>query len=385
MAAVLPEPRSQRTAHEGDLQTLNTHAMKPFHRFKNFVRTTLLGATLALLTADIARATWYEQPVAGVTEQVLPESGAVDTNWNIYYCSGYSGKLYAIYNPSPGANWTGSPLVTNINTITYNNMACDPVNHWTFYTGTDDYIWVIYWNGSAWSSAKVGSNVNHGSQLCVDSVYHCLWYLDASFHLWLLYWNGSTWVETKIDGTNQKYPSSRACGVDSTWHIAWYLTLDRKSLRGTYWNGSGWTNGVPFGTLPGAERYVSLCCQESTHTPFNWQDNGSGTSTKGGYFYWSGSAWTPATCFQDGNLPTPTGFCVVSPNPYSCLFARFSINYACYFTGWSAYARNWTSCRHDNATMSGGLLPLACGQDGRAILCRPLTGTGVKMLFSDVP
>jgi hypothetical protein len=350
---------------------------------QHVIRKTLLGAAVALLATSTARATWFEQPVAGVTEAVWVDHGAVDTNWNIYYCSSNAGRLYAIYNPGPGANWTGSPLVTNCGNQS-NNIACDPVNHWTFYTGTNGYIWVIYWNGSGWSSTQVGLNVNNGRQLCVDTVYHCLWYLDSTGYLWILYFNGSSWVETQIDGTNQRYAFGRSCGADSTWHIAWYLTSNGKSVRGTYWNGAGWTNGPTIGTLPGAEVYSSLCCQESTHTPFNWQDNGSGTSTKGGYFYWSGSAWTPATCFQDGNLPTAIGYCVVSPNPYSCLFGAFSPFRAC-FTGWNAYARNWTSCRLDNATMSGGLIPLACGQDGRAIFCRPNFGTGVKMLFSDVP
>jgi hypothetical protein len=363
--------------------------MKSIQSLKSFVKKICVGAAFALLTSGTARATWYEQPVAGVAEGIYFDSGAVDTNWNIYYCYSGTNKLYAIYNPGPGANWTGSPLVTNINNAYYNVIACDPVNHWTFYTGTDGYIWLIYWNGSGWSSGRAGSNANFGRQLCVDSVYHCLWYVDASGYLWILYWNGSAWVEVKIDGTNSRYGAdSRVCGVDSIWHIAWYLTSDRKSLRGTYWNGAGWTNGTPVGTLPGTERYYSLCCQESTHTPFNWQENGSGTSTKGGYFYWSGSAWTPATCFQDGNLPTTPGYCVVSPNPYCCLFGRINTSGACYFTGWNAsYARNWTSCRQDNATMGGatGLIPLACGQDGRAILCRPYSGSYVRMLFSDVP
>jgi hypothetical protein len=361
--------------------------MKAISRFTLWFQKTLLGAILALLTAGTVRATWYEQPVSGVTEAVYNNHGAVDTNWNIYYCSSTStGKLYAIYNPGPGANWTGSPLVTNCGTQA-NNIACDPVNHWTFYTGTDGYIWVIYWTGGGWASARVGANANGGSQLCVDSVYHCLWYVDSTGFLWLLYFNGAAWVETQIDGTNSRYTIGRVCGVDSTWHIAWYVTADRKSLRGTYWNGAGWTNGAPVGTLPGAERYLSLCCQESTHTPFNWQEDGVGTSTRGGYFYWSGSAWTPATCFQDGNLPFSFGHCVVSPNPYACLFGRYIPAGGCYFTGWNAYARNWASCRHDNATMGEGtgLIPLACGQDGRAILCKPYSGNFVRMLFSDVP
>jgi hypothetical protein len=361
--------------------------MNAIQRFTQLFRKTLLGAILALLTTDAARATWFEQPVAGVSETVFPDNGAVDTNWNIYYCSSAStGKLYAIYNPGPGANWTGSPLVTNCSVYS-NNIACDPVNHWTFYSGTDGFIWVIYWTGSGWASNKVGSNVTYGRQLCIDTVFQGLWYVDGvTGHLWILYWGGSAWIETKIDGTNARNRYGRVCGVDSLWHVAWYLTDDRKSLRGTYWNGSAWVNGAPIGTpLPGTEFYNSICCQEGTHTPFNWQyDSVTSNSTRGGYFYWSGSAWTPATCFQDGNLPSPPGFCVVSPNPYSCLFAGFSPYRAC-FTGWNAYARNWTSCRLDNAGMSGGLVPLACGQDGRAILCAPNSVAGVKMLFSDVP
>lgn len=361
--------------------------MKSIQRFKHLFRRTLLGSILALFTTGAARGTWYEQPVADVTEVVYTDHGAVDTNWNIYYCSSPTEQMYAIYNPGPGANWIGSRVAANCST-SWNNIACDSVNHWTFYTGSDGYIWVIFWNGSAWAQIKVGSNLNHGSQLCVDSVYHCLWYLDNSNYLWILYFNGSIWVEVKLDGTNSRSGiGGRFCGVDSTWHIAWYLTLDRKSLRGTYWSGTGWTNGPAIGTLPGAERYMSLACQESTHTPFNWQDNGSGTSTKGGYLWWSGNAWLAGTSFQDDNLPTSPGYCIVSPNPYCCLFGGTASSGACYFTGWNSHARNWASCRQDNATMGGGtgLIPLACGQDGRAILCKPYTGNYVRMLFSDVP
>jgi hypothetical protein len=212
---------------------------------QHVIRKTLLCAALALMASGTARATWFEQPVAGVAETVYADGGAVDTNWNIYYCYSTTGKLYAIYNPGPGANWTGSPLVANCYTGVTNAIACDPVNHWTFYCGSDGYIWVIYWTGSAWASNKVGSNLNYGRQLCVDTVYHCLWYIDGSGYLWILYWNGSAWVEVKIDGTNQRVSGGRFSGCDSIWHIAWYVTSDQKSLRGTYWNGSGWTNGTP--------------------------------------------------------------------------------------------------------------------------------------------
>lgn len=360
--------------------------MKAIQRFKRLFQQTLLGAALALLTVGTARATWFQQTVPGVPGEVYSDRGAVDTNWNMYYCVARTGYLYAIYNSSPGANWAAFPLALNCSGNS-NNIACDPVYHWVFYSGTDGYIWVLYWTGSGWATSRVGSNLTNGRQLCVDSVYHCLWYLDAFEYLWILYFDGSTWVEGKMDGTNPRSAIARACGVDSTWHIAWYATSGNKSLIATYWNGAGWTTSGPIETLPGTERYWSLCCQESTHSVFNWQDNGFTTSTKGGYLYWSGSAWTPATCFQDGNLPTSVGDCIVSPNPYSCLFGSSD----CRFIGWNSYARNWTSCRLDNATMSAGLVPLACGQDGRTILCKPNYVTSgyntgyVRMLVSDVP
>jgi hypothetical protein len=355
----------------------------------NLFQKTILAVAFALLASGTTlRAVWNEfTPSAGFgpTEKVSDIAGAVDTVWNGYWCGSDANRLFVIYYN--GSAWVGAPVANNCAHIS-NNIAVDSGYHWIFYTGTDDYIWLCYWNGAGWSTARVGSSPNKGRQLNVDSVFKALWYVDNTGYLWILYWSGSAWVEVKIDGTNQRQHFGRCSGVDSTWHISWNLTSDGKSMRGTYWNGSSWVNGAPFGTLPGTQTYYSMCVQESTHTPFNWQSD-AGTSTKGGYFWWSGSAWTPATCLQDKNLPTPPLWIVSNPYPYSCYFGGYNPEATCNFAIYNHSARNWTSGRQDMTTMGGGngLRPLCVGENGRAILCFPGSGAtyGVRMLYSDQP
>jgi hypothetical protein len=367
----------RRRAHEGDLLTRNTHTMKSIQKFKNLFRKTLLGAVLALLTAGTARATWFEVPVGGIGEGIYGDSAASDPAWNVYWCKG-ANNLYAVW--WNGSAWTGTPLATNCASFANHNIACDPVNHWVFYSGNDGYIWVVYWTGSAWATNKVGSNINYGRQLCVDNVFHGLWYLDsANRHLWILYWNGSTWIETKIDGTSQRFDGNRSCGVDSTWHVAWYVTADRKSVRGTYWNGSSWVNGAPLTPLAGTDLYYSICAQEETHTVFNWQTDAGFNNKQGGYHYWNGSAWTPGICFPNGNtVPNSGAFCVWTPNPLSCFIGGFQ---NCHFTTFAPYARNWATCRQDTS----GLQPLCVGLNGRLVLCRIVGTLLPRLLYSDLP
>ncbi len=366
--------------------------MKTIQQVKTLLRVTILGAVLALGFSSSAEAAWNENTVTGGIAAEAPSSlsGAYDPGYGIFWCTANS-KLYAVY--WNGSAWTSTQWAANCASGNFNTIAVDNVNHWVFYRGTDQAIWVCYYTGATWATAKVGTSlVNNPRQLCVDSGYHVLWYLDGSGYLWAVYHNGSAWVEVLIDGVNQRSINNRSCGVDEVYHFVWHTTSTQDNLRYSYHNGSAWVSTTT-GTLIGGAKYNTLCVDGPTHQIYCLISAATNVPTRLLSRYYTGSGWAFWNAFEDGNLPilaSPSHYCIPSPNSYSCILGgAYDGAYAkVLFTNYSANARNWTTCRQDNNNQGGstGLFPLAAGHGGRSVLCRNGNGAvGCKVLYSDLP
>jgi hypothetical protein len=260
------------------------------------------------------------------------------------------------------------------------------VYHWVYFTGTDGYVHLVYWNGSAYVVTKVGSNNWEGCQMCVDSVWHILWYTPAGGGpIVSLYWNGSTWAEANMDIASADYRAtqyqwaSRLAGVDENWHVVWNVALtSQDKLITTSWNGSAWVSGVVPGTTDGAGYYFSIGVSSSSHEVYSVMDHQGGL-----VIYWNGSSWTPYYMFYDGNYPkavSPYQTVFVPSAPNSC-FVGYSTSVAfnsppganyCLCTTYATGLANWASFRMDSTSGpagSNGLFPLAVGAGGQAVLC----------------
>lgn len=364
--------------------------MKTIQAFKKQVRSIILCGAIALGAVGTLSAQWSEAPVSGVTEAISPRHGATDTVWNVFWCGSAASRLYSVQYA--GSGFHAAIVATNFLDIT-NNLAVDSDYHWTYYTGTDGYIWLVYWGGSGWLTARVGTNVKYGYQLCVDPVYHLLWYVGNDNKLWVLYNNGVSWVESVIDGGNDRYRFNRSSGVDEGYHWVWNLSSDQKSLRFTYYNGTAWVSGTT-PALPGTDLYQNLCVHGPTHQVYCLQSTSGFVPTQVQSLYWTASGWAGGAVFKDGNLPTSafasSDYLICSPDSYACYLGDAANGgnanqKRCLFTGWSPTARAWATCRQDQPTWGGGfgLFPLTVGYGGRVVLCTPgNSAAGLKCMVS---
>ena len=132
-------------------------------------------------------------------------------------------------------------------------------DHYVYYVGSDNAIYVWFWNGASWNDDDLGGVAAPNSS---PSAYtgpngnHYVYYVgsDGAIHIW--FWNGSQWLNQDLGGSVEAGTSPAAYIGSNGNHYVYYVGSDG-AIHIWFWNGSQWLNqdlggSVAAGTRPSA-------------------------------------------------------------------------------------------------------------------------------------
>jgi len=117
------------------------------------------------------------------------------------------------------------------------DLAVDTAWNLVHYRSTDGTAWALYWNGSQWTQATLGSSANVAGHLSVDSVWHNVYYRGTDGQMWVYYVGGGHWLQTQLSATANIGSAVTA----DTGGLIYYASSADNSAWAEYWTGRAWS------------------------------------------------------------------------------------------------------------------------------------------------
>jgi Fungal fucose-specific lectin len=284
----------------------------------------IYNQAISFCKAHNSQATYYLQTIQHVNELYCNGAGTGWTNGDV---TAATGDTLAATNSS------------------FTSWVLSRSAHATYYQGTNQHVYELYWNGSSWSNGDVtagagGVAASSGSGLtswAISVTGHATYYIGANQHVYELYWNGSTWTNgdiTAATGNNLAASnSSLTSWTGATTHGVYFIGANQHIYE-LYFNGTVWSSGdltaATGNTLAATNSALTGWASSSSGHAVYYE----GTNQHIYELYWNGSAWTngDVTAATSGAL-AESGSALTSFTQSSPGFRRTGPGHAVYYLG----------------------------------------------------
>jgi hypothetical protein len=181
------------------------------------------------------------------------------------------------------------------------SVAVDPIYHYVYTVSPSNQVQVTYRpNDSMWITGPLGGGgqaVKPLTKLYVDTGYHNVYYIGTNDRIWVWYFDGSQW----LNGQLSTEVATDVVGVDSNFHYLWFRNLGQ--LRCMLFNGSAWI-AVSTGVTD-FNGFYGTAVDQTSHS-FYWVDggvNGTGGNSLRMVFY-TGRVFLDRTLTSDSTPST---------------------------------------------------------------------------------
>jgi hypothetical protein len=261
----------------------------------------------------------------------------------------------------------GTPAATN---SALTDWFVSSSGHATYYQGTNQHVYELFWNGSAWSTGDVtagggGISTSSGSGLAVIGGAEpgkAVYYVGNNQHVYELYWSGSAWSNGDLTAATGGILAAANTPLTSsgtgTGKSVYYRGADQHIYQ-LNWTGSVWVNHDLTATTGGplaASNSSMTTFTDPTHTSHATYYQGANQHIYELYF--NGSSWS------NGDLTFVAGG---SPQSGSALtsYTTCGVGHAVYYIGANQHVFElyWTGSSWSNGdvTAAAGGAPAAGG------------------------